>query len=449
MKKTVFFIILLAFNFSLDVNSQEGFHFVDKTKKKQRVSFKLINNLIVIPLEINGRTLSFILDSGVNKTILFNITKNDSIGLNNVEKVNLQGLGNGKSVQALVSKNNKINIKGLTSTNETLYVIVEDYFDLSAKMGITIHGIVGYNLLKNFVVKINYKNKKIVFYNSQKYRLNKCRKCEVFPIQFYRRKPYIDAKVQLDTVGNILTDVKLLVDSGGSDAIWLFEDTEEVIKTPKRFFVDILGEGLSGSVYGNRSRIPRIKLQSFELEKPTVSFLDSVSSFNALEYKERNGSIGAAILKRFIVWFDYSNRQFMLKKNGSLKREFNYNMSGLDVVYNGRQLVKEKDVNKSIGSYNQKPTTQSSNNSINFITSFSYKFKPSYKINTVVKGSPADRAGLQKDDIILKINGKNSYEYTLGDIVNKFQEKKGRKIKMVIERKGLIMKFQFRLEAKI
>ncbi|WP_231494745.1 retropepsin-like aspartic protease [Polaribacter sp. Hel_I_88] len=446
MKKTVLFIILLMCIFSLDVNCQEGFEFLDKTKTKQRVSFKFINNLIIIPLEINGRTLSFILDSGVNKTILFNITKNDSIGLNNVEKVSLQGLGNGNPVEALLSKKNTVNLKGLTSSNETLFVIVEDYLDLSAKMGITIHGIVGYNLLKNFVVKINYKAKKIVFYKPENYKAKKCRKCEVFPLTFYRRKPYIDAQVQLDTVGNSLTDVKLLIDTGGSDALWLFEDTKDVIQTPNRFFTDILGEGLSGLVYGNRSRIPKIKLKSFELEKPTVSFLDSLSTNNAISFKERNGSIGAAVLKRFVVWFDYPNRKITLKKNSSLKKGFNYNMSGLEVIYSGAKLVKEKDINTFSDSYQQKANP---NNSISFITSFSYKFKPTYKINSVVKESPGGKAGILKDDIILKINGKSSYDYTLGQIINLFKQKKGRKIKMLIERKGVAMKFQFRLEAKI
>ena len=449
LKKTSILFIIFLFHFSSDMSAQEGFRFLDKTKKKQRVNFKLINNLIVIPLEINGRKLSFILDSGVNKTILFNISQNDSIDLKNVEKVDLQGLGSGKPVKALVSKNNSLKIKGLGSKNETIFVIVEDYFDLSAKMGTTIHGIVGYNVLKNFVVKINYKTKKIYFYNPDKFTLSKCKKCEVFPIQFYRRKPFINAQVQLDTIGNTLTDVKLLIDSGGSDAIWLFENTKEVIKTPKSFFLDILGEGLSGSIYGNRSRIPKIKLKSFELEKPTVSFLDSISSVNALKFKERNGSIGSDILKRFTVWFDYPSRQFMLKKNGSFKKEFNYDMSGLNVIYNGTQLVKEKETSKITGAYNQQSNTGSSNNSVNFIASFSYRFKPSYRIKTVVKGSPADKAGLQKDDIILKINGKNAYEYKLGDIVNKFREKKGKKITILIERKGERMKFNFRLERKI
>lgn len=417
---------------------------MNQSKKNQRIKFKLINNLIVIPLEINGQKLSFILDSGVSKTILFNITQNDSIGLNDVKKVKLKGLGDGKSVEALLSKKNKVSIDNLVNENQTIYVILKDYFDLSGKMGTTIHGIVGYDILKNFIVKINYRSKKIIFYNPKTYRYKKCRKCESFPIQFYRKKPYINAQVQLDTIGNELTDVKLLIDSGGSDALWLFEDTKENIKTPIRFFSDILGEGLSGSIYGNRSRVPKVTLKSFNIIKPTVSFLDSISTKNARKFKSRNGSIGAGILKRFIVWFDYPNRKFTLKKNASLKDGFNYNMSGLDVVYNGKQLVKERNV-KTIPDNEQ----AISSNSISFITSFSYKFKPSFKIRNVVKGSPAAIAGLLKDDIILKLNYKNAHELTLGKIMQKFHEKPGKKIKILIDRNGEKLFFQFRLEKKI
>lgn len=432
--------------FSFEIASQNGFRFLNDKKSKQRISFKLINNLIVMPLEINGQKLSFILDSGVSKTILFNISQNDSIGLNDVERVELRGLGDGESVKALLSKNNKISINNIVSTNETIYVVLKDNFDLSAKMGITIHGIIGYNLLRNFIVKINYNTTKINFYNSNKFKYKSCRKCEVFPIQFYRKKPFIDAQVQLDTVGNALTDVKLLVDSGGSDAIWLFEGTKKNIKTPKRYFKDILGEGLSGAILGNRSRIPKIKLKSFEIIKPTASFLDTVSTRNARSYRRRNGSIGADVLRRFIVWFDYENRKLILKKNGSFAKGFNYNMSGLDIVYSGKQLVREKDNKNSTDAYNQ---GLSSKNSISFITSFSYRFKPSFKIKGVLKNSPAERAGLLKEDIILKINNTPSYEYSLNKIINLLQEKKGKRIRMVVERNGQRMKFEFYLEQKV
>ncbi|WP_231962822.1 aspartyl protease family protein [Polaribacter sp. KT25b] len=404
----------------------------------------MINNLIVIPLVINGKELSFILDSGVTRTILFNISQNDSIGLNDVEKFSLQGLGEGKPVGALLSRKNNIKIKNIASNNETIYVLLNDYFDLSSKMGITIHGIIGYNILRNFVVKINYKSKKIDFYNPKSYAYKKCRKCEVFPLEFYQKKPYINTKVQIDTISNVLTDVKLLIDSGGSDAIWLFENSKKEIKTPIRFFNDILGEGLSGHIYGNRSRIPKIKLGDFEIENPTVSFLDTISTKNARRFKERNGSIGGGILKRFIVWFDYPSKKITFKKNGSFTKGFNYNMTGLDVIYNGKQLVEEQ-VLKPYSNNNE----YNLNNSINYISSFSYKFKSSFKIKSILKNSPAEKAGLLKDDIILKINGTPAHHLNLNKIIFKFQEKDNKKIKIIVNRNGEELKFEFRLEKKI
>lgn len=100
--------------------------------------------MIVIPLEINGKELSFILDTGVNKTILFNLSEKDSVSLLNTTKVKLRGLGNGDAVDAIISTNNTFKIKDLVSNNETVYVILKDFFDLSSKMGTTIHGIIGY-----------------------------------------------------------------------------------------------------------------------------------------------------------------------------------------------------------------------------------------------------------------------------------------------------------------
>jgi hypothetical protein len=446
LKRAYLLFTILLFYFSLSTKAQEGFRFYNQSKNHQRITFKLINNLIVIPLEINGENLSFILDTGVNKTIIFSVSEKDSIGLLNPEKITLRGLGGGEPVAAILSKKNRIKIKGLVSNNETIYVILKDFFDLSSKMGTTIHGIIGYNLLKNFIIKINYDSKKIDFYNPKKYKYKKCRKCEILPIQFYRKKPFVNLQIQLDTVGTMLIKVKMLIDSGGSDAIWLFEDSKPEIKTPLRFFNDILGEGLSGVILGKRSRIPKLKIGNFEIEKPTVSFLDSISTKEARRLKNRNGSIGGNILKRFIVWLDYPNKQVILKKNGSLKKGFNYNMSGLDIVYAGNQLIKEEVAKPSGVIYNKQAD---GSNTISFATNFTYKFKPVYKIKSVVKNSAADKVGLRAGDIILKINQNFSHSYKLNEIINKFQERDKKKIKIIVERNGDKLKFEFRLEKKV
>jgi hypothetical protein len=447
-KHIVFFLFLIVF--SSIAKSQSQFNFFGPNQKVQSVRFNLINNLIVIPVEVNGRQLSFILDTGINKTILFNLSQNDSIGLNDVRKISLQGLGKGEPMDALISGNNTLKIKNFVGRDQEIYVLLKDRFDVSSRMGVTIHGIVGYKLFKDAIVHINYVSKHVYFYNPQFYKYDKCRKCQVFPLQFYRNKPYIDAKIQLDTIGKTLTDVKLLIDSGGSEAIWLFENSKKEIQTPIRHFDDVLGEGISGTIYGKKSRIKQILIGKFKIKEPTVSFLDSSSTFNARQFKERNGSIGGNILKRFKVWVDYKNKKITLKKNGSFRGGFEYNMSGLDVVYDGKVLIKEVNQTKHLGSFSRNSGSGFiSPNIISSVSTYSYRFKPSYKIKHVLENSPAGLAGIQKNDIILSINGIEVHKLTLKQLLSKFQTGHKRKIRMTIERLGVNIKFQFRLIKKI
>lgn len=422
--------------------AQTGFHFNNPTKQKQQISFQLINNLIVIPVEVNGENLSFILDTGVNHTVLFDPLKKDSIQFKNTKNSLIRGLGIGGGVQTIISQKNTFRIKNLLSLNESMYVTLNNPFDFSRKMGVTIHGIIGHSLLKSFIVKINYNSRKITFYNPKTYRYKNCKKCVIKEIVLNNNKPYINTQISLDTIGKKLIDVQLLIDSGGSDAMWLFEDSKKGIKTPKRFFKDALGEGLSGHIYGNRSRLSKFKLGHFEIENPTVSFLDAASTSGARKFKSRNGSIGARILKRFTLWLDYPNRIITFKKNSSFSDDFNYNMSGLDIVYNGKELVKQTQF-VSLGNSDKQ------NESSGAVYMYTYDFKSSYIIHNVVANSPAHKIGLLKGDLILKINNKPAHSYTLEDIFYKLQEKDKKKIKITIKRNEEKMKFEFRLKKEI
>ncbi len=425
--------------------SQRGFRFFDQNTKFQSTEFQLINNLVVIPIEINGKKLNFIFDTGVNKTIVFNSAKTDTVFFRQNEKFELRGLGTGNPVEAIISKNNRFLIDNLVSTNHTVYIILKDEFDLSAKMGVTIHGVIGYDLLKSLVVQINYRKKKIRFYNPNHFQLKKCRKCEIFPLTIYQNKPYIDVQVAVRDREN-KTPVKMLINSGSSDALWLFEHTEEELITPEKYFNDFLGIGLSGVIYGKRSRIRAVEIGGFAIEEPTVSFLDSVSTENARKYTERNGSIGSNILKRFKVWIDYKNQQIMLEKNGSFKGGFEYNMSGIEVVYNGKILVEEKQTKLGEVYGRDANTSATASTSVSIVTDYVYKFKSSYKVNEVLVGSPAYNAGVRSNDILYKINGRPAHNFKYNEIIGLFQKKPNLKIKLTVLRNNEFLTFEFRLK---
>jgi hypothetical protein len=445
MKNTLQIFLILFFGICNNITGQnEGFRMMSTHKSYEDIRFQFINNLIVIPIKVNNKKLNFILDSGVNKTIVFNSSKVDTILSNFEYKYKLKGLGEGLPVNAIVSKNNLFRINNLIAVNKNVYVILKDDFDLSSKMGITIHGVIGYDIFSDLILRINYKTKKIRFYNPSKYKQKKCSNCEVLPLTIFQKKPYVDVTVKLNN-NSKKVPIKMLIDSGGSDAIWLFEFSNKNIVTPENFFTDFLGVGLSGTVYGKRSRISSLGLGKFSLNKPTVSFLDTLSTKDARKFNKRNGSIGTGILKRFTVWFDYPNNRLMLKKNSSFNEVFNYNMSGLEIVYDGKILVEESTRNYTeLSRGTQDPN--GNRNSVSLIKNYVYKFKPNFKISNVLEGSPADLAGVMKDDILIKINGNPIYNFQLHEIISIFQEKENKLIRLTLMRNNKKIKTEFNLK---
>ena len=445
MKNTLQIFLILFFGICNNITGQnEGFRMMSPHKSYEDIRFQFINNLIVIPIKVNNKKLNFILDSGVNKTIVFNSSKVDTILSNFEYKYKLKGLGEGLPVNAIVSKNNLFRINNLIAVNKNVYVILKDDFDLSSKMGITIHGVIGYDIFSDLILRINYKSKKIRFYNPSKYKQKKCSNCEVLPLTIFQKKPYVDVTVKLNN-NSKKVPIKMLIDSGGSDAIWLFEYSNKNIVTPENFFTDFLGVGLSGTVYGKRSRISSLGLGKFSLNKPTVSFLDTLSTKDARKFNKRNGSIGSGILKRFTVWFDYPNNRLMLKKNSSFNEVFNYNMSGLEIVYDGKILVEESTRNYAeLSRGTQDPN--GNRNSVSLIKNYVYKFKPNFKVSNVSEGSPADLAGVMKDDILIKINGNPIYNFQLHEIISIFQEKENKLIRFTLIRNNKKIKTEFNLK---
>ncbi|MDX1769340.1 MAG: aspartate aminotransferase, partial [Arenibacter troitsensis] len=103
-------------------------------EKSQKVKFQLANNLIIIPIEVNGAELSFILDSGVNKPILFNLSDKDSIQINNVSEIVIKGLGEGEPIDALSSDSNIFKIGKVVNSEQQLYVVMDAELKLSPRL---------------------------------------------------------------------------------------------------------------------------------------------------------------------------------------------------------------------------------------------------------------------------------------------------------------------------
>lgn len=439
MKYTIslFFLLVCV----LPVSSQDGFHFVND-KDKVSIPFKFINNLIFIPIKVNGIELNFLLDSGVEETILFSLEDKKEVRFFNIEKITLRGLGSADAVEGLKSTNNVLETHGLVSTNHLLYVVLDQEFNLSSHVGIPVNGIIGYNFLKNNLVEINYEKKRVVVYkdtDSNKKKTGK--KFEKIPITIERYKPYVMTSMVLEGVE---LPAKLLIDIGNSDAIWLFQNLSKSIKIPAKNFDDYLGQGFSGDVLGKRARISKFTLANFEFNAPIAAFPDTSSIKNVKMVPGRLGSVGGEILKRFTVVFDYQNKLLYLKKNREYYAPFAYNKSGIELQHYGLQWVQETVRLETVPAI----TESYHNEGVALTNDFKYKFqlKPVYQISNIRKDSPAANSGLQKGDIIISINNNKGYKYSLQEINSLLKSEEEKWITIEVERDSQILKFKFLLK---
>ncbi len=226
------------------------------------------------------------------------------------------------------------------------------------------------------------------------------------PIHFEHNKPFVRTTIVTDQ--NEYVPVKLLFDTGASDAIWLSPKSDPRIKLPQKNIETFLGRGLNGDLYGKKGRINSIWVGPLSLDEPIVAFPEA-DLVDMIIRDDRNGTLGAEILRRFYVTIDYPNSQIKLRPTAKVKEDFSYNMSGLEI-------------------------------------SNPFPGMPVYTIDNVRDGSPGQRAGLLVNDQILSLNNSNHKTLSLNDINLLLMSREDRKINMKVLRDGREIETTFYLE---
>jgi hypothetical protein len=411
LRRFFFLAALLFFSPLLCVGQQTlGFALADG-KTKVTIPIEVYNNLIVIPVVLNGALpLKFILDTGVRTAILTQKAFTDILNLSYSRKYTISGPGGEKLVDAYVTNNVSLELPGVTGRGHAMLVLEEDYLELRNYLGTDVHGILGYELFSRFIVKVDYERKLLVLMLPERFK--ESRKYKAIPIRIEDTKPYITTPVVLAD-GTQLT-AKLLMDSGASHGLMLDPASDERIDVPEKIVSSVIGRGLGGEITGKVGRIKELQLGTFHLENIIANFPDPNSYFDSLKAGStpRNGTIGGETLSRFTVIFNFPKEEIYLKKNASFKKGFHYNLSGLTVKAKGSKLNV-------------------------------------YEITEVRRESVADRAGVKEGDIILAINGLAANQITLNVVNALFNYKPHKKINLTIDRKGQRVKLDFRLEDQI
>lgn len=431
--------IVFLFMFTVTLQSQSNFNWNSK-KNTIKIPFELTHNLIIVDVDFNGVPLKMILDTGSDRSMLFSFPENDSLVLNQTDKIEVRGVGNDQSITAYLSKNNILKINEFEDSNFEILLIPDQEITLINKIGLPINGILGSTFFKQYVTKIDYDKKCITLFKNSRKQIDKAKrnmsKCKV---EIDENKPYMSINTELEGKE---TTLKLLFDTGLGEGLWLFENNK--IKCSNFYINDVLGRGLSGDIEGKKARIKNVVLSNYEFENVIVSYPDSVFFKKISIYSDRNGSLGGEVIKRFNWLLDYANSDFYFEKNMAFDLPFNYNMSGIEVQHFGFQWVKEGvNVNSAIGLLNLDEFYFERGGDKN---KYKYELKPIFEIYSIRKDSPADIAGLKVGDKIIKLNNKGINQLSIQNITDVFQSEDGKLITIIIERKNEQITFKFNLK---
>jgi len=352
-------------------------------------SFRMLNGgVILVKAGVNdyADSLNFILDTGSGGISLDSATVEDlGISITPSEKT-IKGIGGVRKVSFL--NNARLRLPGLSVENLNFHV--NDYAILTSVYGIKIDGIIGYSFFSRYIININYDFLQINVFSKGEYSYSRSG-FMLYPmftglpmqsLEFTDSRKFVQ-RFYLDTGAglNFLLSESYLNDSA-------------VLKKRRKPPVVTQAEGVGGKMSMRLTTIKQLKVGPYRFRHvPTFLFKDE---FNVTNYPFVGGLLGNDILRRFNITFNYAKQQVHLVPNLHFKDEFDYAYSGLSIYFIDEKIM----------------------------------------VDDVVPGSPAEKAGFKKEDIVVAINNNTS---------NNIQEYKtimqtlGQKLRFLVIRDGMPM----------
>lgn len=284
--------------------------------------FRLSGSHIFIDVRINDSELMhFIFDTGAASTV---------INQRQAKKLKLSSDGftpirsrKGPSL-AYYSRNSALRMGELLVEKVRVVHLPLDH--LQKALGKNVDGIIGQDLLKHYVVQINYDTQTIALYDPQTF--TPPAGYHAYPFEIISGRPYIEGALTLDD-GHTLTG-RFQVDNGSGASITLYSPTVEKHQVAEKIgrTRTVYTMGFTGIIDRNDAGL----LKNFDLgwcQLTNVPIRLNRSAYFKKAFHDGIGHIGNALLKRFNIVFDYQNQVSYWKPNYSFVEEFAAAYSGL------------------------------------------------------------------------------------------------------------------------
>jgi hypothetical protein len=354
-----------------------------------RIPFEVSSNVIFLRVRVNGsEPLWIILDTGANATLL-DTNRAKTLGIKVSGGGEVEGVGE-TSVTAGMAKNVSFSLPGIDF--QARVVVVLPLSNLNRYVGHVVDGVLGHDFFSRFVVEIDYAARVINVYDPKGFQYSG--PGDSIPLELKDNGPSVHARLNLP--GRAPVEGNFRIDTGGSHALILgtpFVKTQKILESMSTT-IAAPSAGIGGETSMRLGRVQNLQLGRFALERPVTGLAQSAKG--ALANPDLAGNIGAGILRRFKVIFDYRNHRMMLEPNDRLREPFESDMSGMILTAEGVKL-------------------------------------DALTIFYVTENSPASEAGLRVGDVITAIDTKPSSTFALDDVREMFKQE-GREHLLSIKR---------------
>ncbi|MDQ6844755.1 MAG: aspartyl protease family protein [Bacteroidota bacterium] len=328
-----------------------------------------------------GQPLNFILDTGSGGISLDSATTAEFKIPHVPSGRTINGIAGIREVD--VSRNNALTFPGFKVDSLDFYI--NDYEILSSVYGEKIDGIIGYSFLSRYIVKINFDSLHIEVFKPGKINYPRAGILlhplfTALPIQplLIKDSRSVNANFYLDTgAGLCFLMSKQFV-----------EDSSILMKRRRPIAVQV--QGLGGKKEMLLTIIKQVQIGPYRFRKVPANILDD--EFNATSYPFLGGLIGNDILRRFNIILNYPKREIHIVPNSHFNEEFDYSYTGMNMYSEDGVIVADD----------------------------------------VIEGSPADRGGLKKGDVIVAVNANFSNNI---NVYRNLMQVVGEKITLLITRK--------------
>lgn len=352
---------------------------------------ELFGDHIFIHLSVDGsEPLDFIFDTGDGLPVIdLDIAKQLKLDLNHsASKTSAQG-----AIKGALIDHNTIELNGIELEKDIqLYATSLRHLEMS--IGRNIDGIIGYDLLHHYVVRLDYDRSMFLLYNQDGFKHDGSGESFDFKLDNYI--PHVTGKVVLNDGETIDGDFFLNTGAGTTlDFNTKFAQKENIVdRTGEHFSYPVAGLGDVETMH-YEGRVQNFKLGSFDFANLPIGI--STAKHGIQHNKKVDGIIGNGILKRFNITFDYARKKIHFSKNDSYAEKFKVNASGM-------YLQLSEDMSNVL-------------------------------VHRVYENSPASDAMIETDARILKINGKMASELTLPEL-RKLLKQVGQKVDVTLLQKG-------------